>query len=75
MTNKDSIQFRYFQDTNVDLLLENYPEYGKVKNTVTCQRIARQRLDKRPAIRARNSRTNVYSWLLANSQRANGLTR
>jgi hypothetical protein len=41
---------------------------------VTCQRIARQRLDKYPAIRARN-RTNVYSSLLGNSQRANGLTR
>jgi hypothetical protein len=26
---------------------------------VTCQRIARQRLNKHPAIRARNNRTNV----------------
>jgi hypothetical protein len=42
---------------------------------VTCQRIARQRLDKRPAIRARNEKTNVYSSLLGKSQRANGLAR
>jgi hypothetical protein len=41
---------------------------------VTCQCIARQRLDKHPAIRARNNRTNVYSSLLGNSQCANGLT-
>jgi hypothetical protein len=34
---------------------------------VTCQLIAGQRLDKHPAIRARNSRTNVYSALLGNS--------
>jgi hypothetical protein len=40
---------------------------------VTCQRIARQRLNKHPAIRARNNRTNVYSSLLGNSQRANEL--
>jgi hypothetical protein len=40
---------------------------------VTCQRIARQRLDKHPVIRARNNRTDAYSSLLGNSQRANGL--
>jgi hypothetical protein len=40
---------------------------------VICQRIARQRLDKHPAIRARNTRTNVYSSLLGKSQRANEL--
>jgi hypothetical protein len=42
-------------------------------NIVICQRIARQRLDKHPAIRARNNSTNVYSSLLDNSQRGNGL--
>jgi hypothetical protein len=42
---------------------------------VTCQRIARQQLDKHPAIRARNNRTNVYSSLLGSSQCANGLAR
>jgi hypothetical protein len=41
----------------------------------TCQRIARQRLNKHPAIRARNNRMNVYSSLLGNSQRANGVAR
>jgi hypothetical protein len=46
-----------------------------VKNDVICQRIARQRLDKHPAIRASNNRTNVYSSLLGNNQRANGLAR
>jgi hypothetical protein len=46
-----------------------------VDNIVTCQGIARQRLDKHPAIRARNNRTNVYSSLLGNSQRTNGLAR
>jgi hypothetical protein len=40
---------------------------------VACQSIATQRLDKHPAIRARNSRTNVYVSLQRNSQRANGL--
>jgi hypothetical protein len=40
---------------------------------VICQRTARQRLDKHPAIHARNNRTNVYSSLLGNSQRANEL--
>jgi hypothetical protein len=40
---------------------------------VTCQRIARQRLDKHPAIRARKNWTNVYSSFLGNSQRANEL--
>jgi hypothetical protein len=44
-------------------------------NFVTCQRFARQRLDKYPAISARNNRTNVYSTLLGKSQRANGLAR
>jgi hypothetical protein len=39
---------------------------------VTCQCITRQRLDKHPAIRARNNTTNVYSSL-GNSQRANKL--
>jgi hypothetical protein len=34
---------------------------------VTCQRIARQRLEKHLAIHACNNRTNVYSSLLANS--------
>jgi hypothetical protein len=48
---------------------------GYVHNIVTCQRIASQRLDKHPAIRARKNRTNVYSSLLGNSQRANGLVR
>jgi hypothetical protein len=45
------------------------------KYIVTCQRIAKQRLDKHPAIRARNNSTNVYSSLLGNNQRANGLAR
>jgi hypothetical protein len=35
--------------------------------------IARQRLDKHPAIRASNNRTNVYSSLLGISQHANEL--
>jgi hypothetical protein len=34
---------------------------------VTCQRAARQRLDKHPVICARDNRTNVYSSLLGNS--------
>jgi hypothetical protein len=38
---------------------------------VTCQRIAGQRLDKHPMIRARKNRANVYSSLLGNSQRGN----
>jgi hypothetical protein len=38
------------------------------KNIVTCERIARQRLDKHPAIHSRNNRTNVYSSLLGKSQ-------
>jgi hypothetical protein len=42
---------------------------------VTCQRIARQRLDKHPAIHVCNNRTNVYSSLLGNNQRANGPVR
>jgi hypothetical protein len=42
---------------------------------VTCQRIARQRLDKQTAMRARNIRTNVYSSLLGNELRANDLAR
>jgi hypothetical protein len=41
-----------------------------VKNSVT-----RQRPNKHPAIRARNNRTNVYSSLIGNNQRANGLAR
>jgi hypothetical protein len=40
-----------------------------------CQRIARQRLDKHPAIRASNNRTDIYSSLLGNYQRGNGLAR
>jgi hypothetical protein len=44
-------------------------------NIATCQRIARQRLDKHPAIRARNNMTNVYSPLLGKSQGANELAR
>jgi hypothetical protein len=47
----------------------------KMINIVTCQRTARQRLDIHPAICARNNGTNVYSSLLENSQRANGLAR
>jgi hypothetical protein len=42
---------------------------------VTCQRITRQRLDKHPAIRTLNNGMNVYSSLLGNSQRANGMAR
>jgi hypothetical protein len=42
---------------------------------VTCQRIARQRLDKHPSIQVPNNRTNIYSSLLGNSQRANGQAR
>jgi hypothetical protein len=43
---------------------------------VTCQRTARQRLEKHTAIRARNNnRTTVYSSPLGNLQRANGLAR
>jgi hypothetical protein len=44
-------------------------------NTMTCQRIARKRVDKHAAIRAHNNRTNIYNSLLGNSQRANGLAR
>jgi hypothetical protein len=44
-------------------------------NAVTYQHIARQRIDKHPEIRARNNRTNVYSSLLGNNQRANGLVK
>jgi hypothetical protein len=40
-----------------------------------CQSIDRQRLDKHPAICARNNGTNVYSSLLGNSQLADGLAR
>jgi hypothetical protein len=43
--------------------------------TVTRQRIARQRLYKHPEISARKNRKKVYSSLLGNSQRANGLAR
>jgi hypothetical protein len=50
-------------------------ELCQVQNIVTCQCIAEQQLDKHPAIDARNNRTNVYSSLLSNSQRANGLVR
>jgi hypothetical protein len=42
---------------------------------MTCQRIATQRLDRHPAIRSGNNRTNVYISLLGNSQRTNGLAR
>jgi hypothetical protein len=48
---------------------------GENINTVTCQRIARQRLDKHPAIHTCSNRMNVYSSLLGNSQRTNGLAR
>jgi hypothetical protein len=44
-------------------------------NIVIRQRIARQRLDNHPAIRARNNKTNIYSSLQGNSQRAKGLAR
>jgi hypothetical protein len=37
------------------------------------QPVSRQQLDKHPGIRSRNDRTNVYSSLLGNSQRANEL--
>jgi hypothetical protein len=37
------------------------------------QPVSRQRLNKHPAIRARNSRTNVYSLRLGSSQRAHEL--
>jgi hypothetical protein len=53
----------------------NLPAFDQPNNIVTCQRITRQRLDKHSAIRARNNRTNVYSSLLGNSQRVNGLAR
>jgi hypothetical protein len=42
---------------------------------VTCQRIARERLNKHPAIRSSNKRTNIYNSLLGNIQRANELAR
>jgi hypothetical protein len=42
---------------------------------VTCQRNAGQQLDEHPTTRARNNRKNVYSSLLGNSERANGLSR
>jgi hypothetical protein len=51
------------------------PIFSDFFNIVICQCIARQRLDKHPAIRARNNKTNVYSSLLDNSQRANGVAR
>jgi hypothetical protein len=40
---------------------------------VTSQRIARQQLDKHPAISTLNNRMDVFSSLLGNIQRANGL--
>jgi hypothetical protein len=49
--------------------------FAKIIRIVTCQRIATQRLDKHPEIRAHNNRTNVHSSLLENSQRTNGLAR
>jgi hypothetical protein len=49
--------------------------FSRIINIVTCQRIARQRLDEYSAIRVRNNRTNVYSSLLGNSQHGNGLAR
>jgi hypothetical protein len=33
MTKKDNTQFRYSKDENVDLLLENYSDYGEVNNS------------------------------------------
>jgi hypothetical protein len=49
--------------------------FYKTKNTVKCQLIVKQRLDKHPAIGARNNRTNVYSSLSGKSQSANGQAR
>jgi hypothetical protein len=48
------------------------PPYDLV-DIVTYLRIARQRLDKHPAICAHVNKTNVYSSLLGNSKRANRL--
>jgi hypothetical protein len=42
---------------------------------VTCQHIARQWLEKHPAICTHSNRMNVYSSLLGKSQLANGLAR
>jgi hypothetical protein len=53
----------------------NFTFFSYTLSIVTCQRIARQRVYKHPAIYARNNRTNVYSLLLGNSQPANGLAR
>jgi hypothetical protein len=60
-----SVWIQIKRSNGFNLLIGNY--------IVTCQRIARQRLDKHPAIRARNNIMNVYSSLLGNSQRANEL--
>jgi hypothetical protein len=52
-----------------------------INNNVTCTRIhvnmfpRRQILGKQSVARSRNNRTNVYSSLLGNNQRANGLVR
>jgi hypothetical protein len=48
---------------NHHIAANSIPRY----NIVTCQRIAWQRLEKYPAIRARNNRMNVHSSLLGNS--------
>jgi hypothetical protein len=72
----------YFQQTTRRYIPEDRTRHNHrcenlkfYKDIVTCQRIARQRLDKQPAIGARNNRTDGYNSLLGNSQRANGLAR
>jgi hypothetical protein len=46
-----------------------------INNIGAWQLIARQQLDKHTATRASHNRTIVYSSLLSNSGRANGLAR
>jgi hypothetical protein len=71
-----SLDSSCMRNSKIYRLVLNY-SYGfhglSLSPNVTCQRIARQRLDKHPALRSRNNRTNVYSLLLGNSQRASGL--
>jgi hypothetical protein len=51
--------------------MRNFQKYCDIST----QRIARQRLEKHPAKRTRNKRTNVFISLLDNSQHANELVR
>jgi hypothetical protein len=56
----------HFEDKTIDSM---------ITSIMARQSITRQWLDKHLAIPVRKNRTNVYSSLLGNSQRANGLAR